>query len=79
MNAEDDTFLLSVASQESSTLNNESPIEGEATIPKISPEIQEKVDIFQVDKRKAETSPELSKNQKKKNKKKQSVEKTTSL
>ena len=41
-------------------------MQSESPLVKISPEIQQKVDIFQVEKRKAETSPELTKKEKKK-------------
>merc|ERR1711954_178845 len=46
--------------------NSSHIIQSESPLVKISPEIQQKVDIFQVEKRKAETSPELSKKEKKK-------------
>ena len=67
---EEDFLLYSVASQVSSSLINESQSVVDTASQKISPEIQEKVDIFKADKRKAETSPELSKKEKKKNKRK---------
>ena len=77
---EEDFLLHSVASQVSSSLINESQSVVDTASQKISPEIQEKVDIFQADKRKAVTSPKLSKKEKKKNKRKQErAEKTTSL